>query len=88
MKIITAKEAIKPFTKKENKQYRAEEGAYRRGYRHGYSTAIDDSPQGAMNHLFKFFNNKLMPWSYFKDKKSREGKIMVHPPESGVNNAV
>ena len=86
MKIITAKEAMKPFTEEENKQYREQETAYRRGYRHGYSSAIDDSPIGAMNHLFHFFNTKLMEWSYFKDKKSREGKIMVHPPESGETN--
>lgn len=80
---MTMKEASKPFTKEEEKEYREQERAYRRGYRHGYSQAIDDSPQGAMNHLFNFFNNTLMPWSYFKDSKSKSGQIMVFPPESG-----
>lgn len=82
-KVITAEEASKPFTKEQKEQHIAEESAYRRGYRHGYSQAIDDSPQGAMNHLFNFFNNTLMPWSYFKDSKSKSGQIMVFPPESG-----
>lgn len=66
----------------------SEEISYRRGYRHGYSQAMDDSPQGAMNHLFSFFNNKLMPWSYFKDSKSRKGETMVLPPESAENKTV
>lgn len=82
MKIITAEEASKAEVEG-TREHISEEMAYRRGYRHGYSSAIDDSPMGAMNHLFNFFNNKLMPWSYFKDSKSREGEIMVFPPESG-----
>jgi len=83
---MTMEEIQKPFTEEEEKEYKKQERAYRRGYRHGYSQAIDDSPQGAMNHLFSFFNNKLMPWSYFKDSKSRKGEIMVFPPESGEGN--
>ena len=83
IKIITAEEASKPFTEEQNEQYRQQEAAYRRGYRHGYSSALDDAPQGAVEHLFHFFNNKLMDWTYFLDKKSREGEIMVFPPESG-----
>lgn len=82
-KVITAEEASKPFTKEQNEQHIAAESAYRRGYRHGYSSAIDDSPQGAMNHLFHFFNTKLMKWSHFKDSKSKAGQVTVFPPESG-----
>jgi uncharacterized protein with ParB-like and HNH nuclease domain len=80
MKIITAKEASKPFTREEKKRHREQEASYRRGYRHGYDQALDDAKEGTTNYHYKFFNKVLMPWTYFKDKLSKKGKIMVFPP--------
>tara|TARA_R110000796_G_scaffold223594_4_gene339867 strand:+ start:2020 stop:2277 length:258 start_codon:yes stop_codon:yes gene_type:complete len=81
IKLYTGEELSKPFTEEEDEQYRQQEAAYRRGYRHGYSSALDDAPQKAVQYLFHFFDNELMDWTHFLDKKSREGEIMVFPPE-------
>ena len=47
------------------------EVGYRRGYRQGYNAALDDVryKMTTWGKLYKFFNKKLIPWSYFKDKK-------------------
>jgi len=83
-KVYSFNELMKPYTKKEKEQYKELENAYRRGYRHAYSQAIDDfRRRGSLNNsgfIYRFFNNKIMNWSYFKDKDSKTGKIMVMPP--------
>ena len=80
MRIITAEEASKPFTSEEKEKHKEQEASYRRGYRHGYDQALDDANDGTKNYHYKFFNKVLMPWSYFKDKISKTGKVMEFPP--------
>ena len=80
-KVYSFNELMKPYTKKEKEQYKELENAYRRGYRHAYSQAIDDFKNGfLLGPISRFFNNKIMNWSYFKDEDSKAGKIMVIPP--------
>ncbi len=82
-KVYSFNELMKPLTKKEKEEYKTQENCYRRGYRHGYDQALDDATDGVTNYHYKFFNKVLMPWSYFKDKLSKTGKIMVFPPTIG-----
>lgn len=55
------------------------ETAYRRGYIHGYSKAMDDLESGCAKSLWDkvctFFDDVLTPWRYHKDQKS-----MLLPP--------
>ena len=83
VKIKTFKDLNKPLTKKQKEEYKIQEASYRRGFRHGYDQALDDAPDGVTNYHYKFFNKVLTPWSYFKDKISKTGKIMVFPPTIG-----
>jgi flagellar biosynthesis/type III secretory pathway protein FliH len=43
--------------------------AYRRGYRQGYDQGSEDGKYKSWKKLCKYFDTKLMPWSYFKDDK-------------------
>lgn len=85
VKVWTVEELSKPLTKKQKRVFKSMEEAYRRGYHHGYSTAIDDySHMGAhIKEIPVFFDKFLTPWRYFKDKLSKT-ETMVMPPEFDV----
>tara|TARA_R100000656_G_scaffold96182_1_gene69832 strand:- start:369 stop:614 length:246 start_codon:yes stop_codon:yes gene_type:complete len=42
------------------------ESAYRRGYLHGYDSAIDDIAETSVEKVIKFFDRKLTQWRYGK----------------------
>ena len=59
------------------------ERGYRRGYRHGYNNGLDDSHylNKTWAQLCKFFDNKIMPWSYFKGKYRENNDSYPFPPD-------
>lgn len=69
LKLITEEDAMN--TKFPEPQCDSSEVGYRRGFRQGYSFALDDVryTKTTWAGLYKFFNKKIMPWSYFIDKK-------------------
>ena len=52
-RIMNFNQLIKPFTKKEKKEYEAQESCYRRGYRHGYDQ-VTELQIIIINFLIKF----------------------------------
>lgn len=52
------------------------ESAYRRGYLHGFSQAVDDMMDAdTPDEVIEFFNDKLMPWRH-----AQAGSEMTDPP--------
>ena len=68
-----------------NKDLFVYEAAYRRGYLHGYDSAMDDMQKVSeiteknYNKVLKFFNNVLSPWRY----KNHKGKQSLPPTFKG-----
>ena len=93
MKIITAKEASKPLTKKQKEHLADCERSYRRGYVQGFSQGMDDVKVSQGNPLWmkvaKFFDDKLMKWRYGKKPFDKKFDTLEFPPEySSYRNEV
>tara|TARA_R100001082_G_C4365496_1_gene161681 strand:- start:1574 stop:2038 length:465 start_codon:yes stop_codon:yes gene_type:complete len=57
-----------------NKSFASQESSYRRGYVHGYSTAINHTSVHPLKSVLKYFNDKLRAWRYSNNND------MVIPP--------
>tara|TARA_Y100001938_G_scaffold151212_1_gene247607 strand:- start:20388 stop:20660 length:273 start_codon:yes stop_codon:yes gene_type:complete len=64
LKIFTGEELLNSKTDKSGEIL--EESTYRRGYYHGYDSAIDDMRAYSHKKVIGFFNKTLLKWRYGK----------------------
>ena len=57
------------------------ESSYRRGYLHGYDSAIDDIAETSIEKVIKFFDRKLTQWRYGK-KPYKDCNEFELPPQN------